>query len=84
MRPRLLTQTEPIDDGDVTIVLRALQVVEQPTSLADELQKTTARMVVFRMLLEMPRQVREAGAHQCDLYLGRARVCVVRLKRSNG
>ena len=84
MRPSLLAQAEPIDDGDVAIVLRALQVVEQPTSLADELQKTPSRMVVLRVLLEMSRQVRDAGAQQRDLYLGRARVGLVRLVRSDG
>ena len=50
------------------------QVVEQPTTLADQQQQTTTAVVVVLVLLEVLGEVDDAVAQQRDLHLGRTGV----------
>ena len=72
-----LTETEPTNQRLVTLVVNALQVIELATTLADELQETAARVVVLAVGLEVPGQLRDALREDCDLHLGRTRVCLM-------
>jgi hypothetical protein len=47
-----------------------LRYVEQAPPLAHELEQPAARVVVLLVGLEVPRELRDAGAQQRDLHLG--------------
>src|SRR5688572_1907076 len=74
----LLANVQFLDDLPVALELRAHQVVQQAAALADELQQTTPRVMVFHVGLEMLREVHDALGEKSDLDLGRARVGFVR------
>ena len=58
------------DDGPVAFDVGALQVVQQPAPLADQLQQPAARIVVMGVRLEMVGEVIDPFAEDCDLDLG--------------
>src|SRR5690606_20725973 len=60
-------QTEPLDQRLVTRRVGSLQVVEQLAASADHLQQAAARMVVFRMRLEVVGQFDDPGGGQRHL-----------------
>src|SRR5687768_5983206 len=64
------TQAESLDDRAVARDLGLLQVVQQPTTLADEQQQATTAVVVVLVGLEVLREMRDAEAQQSDLDLG--------------
>jgi hypothetical protein len=51
-----------------------VQVIKQATALADQPQKSAARMMVFRVRFEMPGQLFDARGKYGDLNFGRAAV----------
>src|SRR5690606_14466654 len=62
------------DDRLVAVRILPLQIVEQATTLADDLQQTTPRVVVLLVGLEVLGEVANPLREECDLHLGRARV----------
>ena len=77
-RIRLLADAEFLNDGFVALGVVFLEVVEQATPLADQHEKTTARAMILLVRLEVFRQLTNALAEQCDLYLRTTRVCRMR------
>src|SRR5262249_6714351 len=75
---RLLAEIEAPDERAVALDVGALQVVELPAALADELQEAAARGVVLLVRLEVLGEVRDPLAEERDLHLGRAGVALVR------
>lgn len=53
----LLANAERYDEISVSLDVLLLQIVEQATSLADEHEQTTTRVVVLRVLTKMLSQV---------------------------
>ena len=67
---RLLPDTEALDQLGVAIRILAFQVVQQAPPLTDQLEKAAARVMIFRVGLEMLGEVIDALAEERDLYLG--------------
>jgi hypothetical protein len=59
------------DDSPVALDVGALQVVQQPATLADELEQPAPRVVVVGVRLEVVGEVIDPFAEDCDLDLGR-------------
>src|SRR3954454_23076125 len=78
-RAVLLADAQALDQLGVAIAVLALQVVEQTPALANELQQPAARVMIFRVGLEMFGQVVDALAEERDLDLGRSGVLSVGL-----
>jgi hypothetical protein len=55
------------DDGSVALDIGPLQVVQQPAALADQLEQSTARIVVVGVRLEVVGEVIDPFAEDCDL-----------------
>src|SRR5580765_7658408 len=70
----LLADPQPLDHALVARVFPTLEVIEQAPSLPDELQQSATRMVILRVQLEVPREVRDPLRQERDLYLGGSRV----------
>jgi hypothetical protein len=78
--PELFPQSEALDDCAITLQILVFQIVQKPPALADEFQKTSARMVILFMLLEMIGQVSNASAKQGHLNFRRTRIGRVQLE----
>ena len=74
----LLANAELPDELRVPVGVLALQVVEQPAPLADQLQQAAPRMVILDVGLEVFGQVADAFAEKGDLDFRGAGVGVVR------
>ena len=72
-----LAKAELANQRLVALVGNALEIVELATTLADQLQETTARMMILRVGLEVPGEFRDTRREDCDLDLGRTRVCLM-------
>jgi hypothetical protein len=79
----LLPNTEPLDQLGVAIRILALQVVQEASPLTNQLQKAAARVMIFRVGLEMLGQVIDALAQERDLYLGGSGIGGVGFVRSD-
>lgn len=55
--PRLLTQTEFVDDGLIAFGIVCFEVVEQAATLADQHEKAAARAMVFLVRFKVFRQL---------------------------
>jgi len=66
---RLLPDSEALNQIGVAIGILAFQIVEQAPALSDQLQKAAARVMVFRVGLEMFGEVIDALAQERDLHL---------------
>lgn len=55
----LLAETDFLDDSEVTIGARILEIIEQAPPLAHQHQQTTTAGMVLGMPLKMPRQLRD-------------------------
>jgi hypothetical protein len=66
-RPGLLANTEALDQLCVPLRVLALEIVEQATALANELQKTATGVVIFGVDLEVLGQVTDTLAEKRDL-----------------
>jgi hypothetical protein len=73
----LLADTEPLDHSLVGLEIVALQVVEQSSALAHELEEPATGMVILAMYLEVLCEIRDAIRQKRYLHLGRARVGLV-------
>lgn len=76
---RLLSQAQPRDQIVISIDVAALQIIEQAAALADQLEQTPTRMIVFLVRLEMIRQFIDPLRQQRHLHLRRTGVGRVRL-----
>ena len=73
----LTPEPESLDQLLITHRSIAPQILEQSTPLAHDPQQTAARMMIFRVRLEVIGQLVDALGQECDLDFGRARVLVV-------
>src|SRR4051794_31859152 len=74
---QLLADTELVDDRAIAIVVGLLQVVEQATTPADQLEQSAAAVMVLRMRLEVLGEVGDTVRQKRDLHLRRAGVAVM-------
>jgi hypothetical protein len=70
----LATQTQAADQILITLLVLALEVIQQLAALVDHLQQPAAGMMVLLVGGEMAHEVFDARGQQRDLDLGRARV----------
>src|SRR5262249_55107422 len=70
----LATQPQIFDQGLVATLVSSIEVVEQASPLAHELQQPAARGVVFHVRLEMIREFGDPLREERDLYFAGARV----------
>jgi hypothetical protein len=66
-RPGLLANTEALDQLSIPLRILALEIVEQATALANELQKTATGVVIFGVDLEVLGQIADTFAEKRDL-----------------
>jgi hypothetical protein len=79
----LLADTQFLDQGPVSLDILFLQIVEQSTSLADQLQQAAAGVVIFAVSLEMVSQMIDSFAQDCNLDLRGAGVRSMRPVRAD-
>ena len=68
----LLSQTESLNDGAVTLDVNLLKVTEKVSSVTYHLKKTAAAVVVALVLLQVLGEVVDSVCENRDLNLGRA------------
>ena len=73
----LLPDAESLDELSVSVCVLALQIIEQTPTLANQLQKAAARMVILGVRLEVFRQLGDSLTENSHLDLGRASVFLV-------
>ena len=73
----LFTQTQFLDDRAITHDVLLHQVVEKATTATDHFEKTTARVMILLMLLQVLGQIIDAAGQYRDLDFGRTRVTLV-------
>ena len=78
-----MAQFEFLRNGLIPTHIGILEVIQQPTPLANHHQKTTAGAMVFLVLLQMFRQVINPLREQRDLHIGRTGITVMQLKSLN-
>src|SRR5579859_1122972 len=78
-RTRLVPQPELVDDLPVARQVGALEVVQEPTALADHLEEPATAVMVLAVAAEMIGERVDACAEERDLDLGRAEVRSVQL-----
>lgn len=75
--PRLLAKTQRRNDTEVALNVRLLEVVQQPPTLAHELEQPATGVMILLMRLKMLGQVRDPLTEKGNLDLGRSSVrCV--------
>jgi hypothetical protein len=72
--PNLFSNSQALNYVFIPGEISSLEVVQQSSALANQLQQTTTRVVVFFMDLEMLSEFPNTFAQQCDLDLGRTRI----------
>jgi hypothetical protein len=70
----LSPNTQLFDQPFIAREIARMQVIKQPTTLADQTQQSTARMMVFLVRREMLGQLVDPGREQRDLNFRRAAV----------
>src|SRR6185369_3309533 len=73
----LLSDAELVDDRTVALEVRLLEVVEKAAAPADELEKAAAAVMIFRVGLEMFREIGNTIGEERDLNFRRAGVTLV-------
>jgi len=74
---RLLLKTEFFDNGVVTFLVVALQVLQMRAAVCNHLQESAAGVLVLKVFLQMRGQFVNALRQNSDLYLRRARVLIM-------
>src|ERR671917_1294843 len=74
----LAAQAELGDERPVALDVFFLQVLEQPTPLADHLEQALTRVVIVLVLAQVLGKMRYAPREHRDLHLRRPRVALVR------
>src|SRR5688572_4664539 len=78
---KLLADAQAFDQIRVPLRILALQIVQQPAALPDEFEEASARVVIFRVGLEVLGEISDAFAQNGDLNFrgaGVGIVCTVR------
>jgi hypothetical protein len=70
----LSPDTELFDQPFVTGKVAGMQIVQQPTALAYQLEQAATRMMIFRVRAQMLGELLDARRQQRDLYLRRSAV----------
>jgi hypothetical protein len=81
--PFLPSDPEFLDDDSVSFDVFLLQIVEQSSSLTDNLQQTSAAVMIFFMDLEMFRQIGDPFGEDGYLHFRRSRIIVVQFERAD-
>jgi hypothetical protein len=63
------SNSKPLDNPSVSLDILFLEIVEEAPTLTDQHQQSSARVMVFRVNLEMLGQVADPLAQNGDLYL---------------
>lgn len=74
---RLLLKVEFFDDSSVTLLVVQLQILQMCAAVCNHLQKSAARVLVFKMFLQMRRKLIDSLAQYSDLNLRRTGVLVM-------
>lgn len=74
---RSLTNAQAFDDGAIALFALSAQVIEHAAALADQLQKTATRVVIFHVRLKVLGQVGDPFREERDLDLGGAGISFV-------
>ena len=82
-RVELTTESKLFDKLGVTILVFLLQIVQQLTTLIDQLEKTLTGMMIFFVSCEMLGQLIDTCGKQRNLDLGRTRIVVMQFKALN-
>jgi len=72
-RPRRghsLSNSKPLDDPTVPFHVFSLQVIQEPPTLTDQLQQSSARVVILLVHLEVIREVSDPLTQEGNLNLG--------------
>ena len=70
----LLSYAQLLDDLAIAVKIVRLQVIQMPAPLPDHLQKTSPRMLIVLVRLQMLRQMADPSAQNC--YLHFRRTCI--------
>jgi len=73
----LSPDTKFFDDGSVSLDILAFQVIEKPSSLPDDLEKTAPAVMIFLVNLEMLRQIRDPLGENRYLYFRRTGIILM-------
>src|SRR5512140_1509769 len=76
---RLLSEPQTLNHTSVAFHVLVLHIVQESSPLADQFQKSSARMVILLMGLEVVRQIVCPGAEEGNLDLGGLRILFVQL-----
>jgi hypothetical protein len=82
-RPGLLSQAKLFDDVLISFNIRSSEVVQEPSSLTHQFEKTPSRVVVFLVNFEVVGQIIDPIAQNSYLHFRRARVPVMQFKPVN-
>jgi hypothetical protein len=74
----LLPETQTLDYVSVAFHIIFFDIIQQSSSLADQLQQTAPGVVIFLVRLEMLGQIFDSRAQQGNLYFGRAGILFVK------
>jgi hypothetical protein len=79
----LFADAQFLDQGPVPVDILTLEIVEKVPALADQLEQTTAGMMILFVGLKMIGQIGNPLRQQCDLHLRRAGIGVMRFEFLN-
>ena len=71
---RLTTETEPLDQLAIAVLILGLEIVEQLAPLVNHLQQTLTAMMIFFVLTEVLGKFGNPCRQQCYLYFRRTGV----------
>ena len=74
---KLLSETQTLDNGTITLNVVLHEVVQKLSSLADHLEQTSAGVVVLGVNLQMSGKSVDPVRENCDLDFGRTGVALV-------
>lgn len=73
----LPTQAKLADQCSIPLDIVAVEVIEKPTSLPDEHEQPSTRVVILLVDLQMIRQMIDSRGEECNLHLWRSGVGLV-------
>jgi hypothetical protein len=77
---QLLAQTEPVDEGTVTVHALPLQIIQQLAALAHQTQQAATGVMILDMVFEMLGKIVDTRGHQRDLHFRGPGITALRLK----
>src|SRR4026208_1556920 len=78
--PALFAQFQLLRDGQITIGVGSVQIIQQTTPLPNHHQQTATRAMVLVVLLQVLRERIDSLGQQSDLSIGGAGVLLVQTK----